>query len=146
MEYLLDTNIFLRVLVKEDERSFGECYRLLDAVHQKKVHAMTMSVVFAELFWVLSSFYKFERGKVLDALEYTANLRGLQVSDRGAIGYAITIARGANVKFIDTIIASHPLVRSGAATIVSYDKEFDRLDVPRMEPAAVLRGVEVIEK
>lgn len=145
MKYFLDTNIFLRTLIKEDERAFSECLNLLEAVKEGKVKAATAHIILAEIAWTLSSYYDFPKAKVTQALEGIINLGGLQIID----GYqarvslelykrSLTSYKKKQVKYIDTLIASIKGIQDKKLTIVSYDKEFDRLQVLRKEPHEVI--------
>jgi predicted nucleic-acid-binding protein len=42
-------------------------------------------------------------------------------------------------KWIDCLIASAPDIQSGETAVVSYDRDFDRLGVVRLEPGVALR-------
>jgi len=139
MIYFVDTNIFLRTLVKEDEKSFRECYLFLDLIKKRKISAFTFSLVVAEIDWVLESFYKFDRSEVIRTLDSILRLRGLKIIDRVNPKLALKIFRDKNVKFIDTLIASNPAIFQKKVIVVSYDKDFDKIGVKRMEPARLIK-------
>ena len=80
-KYFIDTNIFLRVLIKEDKKTFRSCYQFLQAVKTNKVKASTASIVIAETAWTLRSYYKFPKTKVVQAIRGILSLRGLRIID-----------------------------------------------------------------
>lgn len=137
MKYFIDTNIFLRTLIKEDERTFKECYRFLQAVKQGKVKAVTGHIVLAEVAWTLSSYYGFSKKKVVKALEGILNLGGLQITDGYQARISLELYKRKQVKYIDTLIASIKEIHAKKLTIVSYDTEFGRLGVLRKEPQEI---------
>lgn len=137
--YLIDTNIFLRTLVREDERSNAACRSFLQAVRSRRVAAYTSPLVIAEIAWTLKSFYKLPKDELLQALESVLVLRGLRVEAHEQVGKAVALYRSYNVKFVDALLASAPRVCSGSVVVVSYDREFDTIDgVVRMEPQEVV--------
>jgi len=137
MVYFIDTNIFLRVLVKENEETFKECSKILNLVRQNKISVFTSSLVLSEIEWVLESFYNFEKQKVITALESIINLKALKVVDKFNPRLALEIFQKKNVKFVDALIASNPAIFQKKVIIVSYDKDFDKISIKRAEPKEI---------
>lgn len=133
MRYFLDTNIFLRFLVPDDENAHAACKLLFQRINEKKIRAATSSLVYAEIVWVLQSFYKFPKQKIAEALK-VFSAAGIMFHDRVELSHAIDLYEAHNVKFIDALLASHPLLQSGEAVMVSYDTDFDKLGIRRIEP------------
>lgn len=131
--YFIDSNIFLRTLIKEDEKSFNACYKFLEKVHSKQIQAQTSDLVLAEVNWVLESYYKFSKEQVISALEGIVNLNGLTIKSNSNCPAAISLFKKSKVKFIDALIASDKLF-GGNSVIVSYDKDFDKLGLSRIKP------------
>ncbi len=141
MKYFIDTNIFLRTLIKEDEKSFKDCYRFLEAVRLNKVKGITSHLVLAEIAWTLSSYYQFEREDIAKALESVGNLRGLKIVDGYQIMPALSFYSAKSVKFIDAMIASIKQISAKKWTIISYDQDFDKLGLIRCEPNQVIASL-----
>ena len=139
MIYFIDTNIFLRVLIKEEK--FEECYQFLDLVRQNKIKAITSSPVMAEIDWVLEGFYKFEKMEVIKGLKSILKLKGLRIIDKMDVSLAIEFYKNYNIKFIDALIASNPKIFKKEITIISYDKDFDKINVLRKEPKEILKEI-----
>ena len=135
--YFIDSNVFLRVLVKEDETSFRSCVKLLEKVNNKKMQALTSDLVLAEVSWVLNSYYDFSKLKVISALEGIVNLTGLKIKNTTDISTAIDLYKNNKVKFIDALIASDKMLALNGI-VISYDKDFDKLGIKRKEPAQVI--------
>lgn len=138
MVYFVDTNIFVRILVKEDERSFRECFQFFQHAYNGKIKIITSSLVLAEVHWVLSSFYRFGKDETVEALQNILNTR-VRVKDGSSVSLALEMFRNTNVKLTDALIASHPLIEKRRATVVSYDKDFDKLGIPRKEPGEIIK-------
>lgn len=134
MTYFIDSNIFLRTLIKEDEKTFKECYQFLNLIQSKKIKAFTSSLILAEISWVLGGFYKFKKLEVVNALQSIINLRGLKITDKMDPRAAIEIFQRFNIKFVDALIASTPKIFRKEMIIVSYDRDFDKLGVIRKKP------------
>ena len=134
MVYFIDSNIFLRLLIREDERVYQLCYSLLEAIKKGKLKAATSNLVLAEIAWTLSSYYKFPKDKVIIALEGIVNLSNLSIVDKYQPLLGILLYKGKSVKYIDAMIASNINLRNKSWKIISYDNDFDKLGVFREEP------------
>src|SRR3989344_6766914 len=122
----IDTNIFLRTLIKEDKESFKDCFQLLQNIKTNKLKGITSSVVLSETAWTLLSYYKFSKLEVVKALRSIVNLRGLSIVDKFQHEIAISLYEKNSIKFIDALIASNPDIFSKQWTVISYDHDFDK--------------------
>jgi len=136
--YFIDTNIFLRTLVNDNERFFNECVGFLELVKDGKIKAQTSCLVLSEVSWTLSSFYNSGKDKVVESLYSIINLKNLKFSEKFNSNFGVQIYEKNNIKLTDAFIASHPKIQSKEMIVVSYDKDFDKLGIKRQEPAEVL--------
>lgn len=138
MTYFLDTNVFLRVLAEDDVKSLEECKGVLKKVKESEIEAVTASLVLVEVAWTLESYYGWEKGKVVRSLKSIVHLGGLKVVDRYRPETAVERYEAKGVKFVDAMIASIPEVEARVRTVISYDRDFDKLGVLRLEPRQVI--------
>jgi predicted nucleic acid-binding protein len=129
--YLLDTNIFLKVMLAQDRKK--ECEILLNKIKKGHLKAFLTDFSLYSIMIILAKYNKINEIKsfllsltsykginvyhskisdLLRAFEYVER-RILDIDD--AIQYSV--AKGLNLK-----------------GIVSFDKHFDSLEVPRLEP------------
>ena len=134
MKYFIDTNIFLRVAIIEDKKTFEECEKVLSAVKSGLIDAVTSSVVLAEMVWVLGKSYNEPKKKIVKLLKYTMNINGLGVVDDFDMTKALELYEAYNVKFIDAMLASIPEILSKKWTVISYDEDFKKLPVKWLTP------------
>ncbi|MBI2600337.1 PIN domain-containing protein [Candidatus Daviesbacteria bacterium] len=138
VKYFIDTDIFLRTLVKEDEKIFEDCCQTLAAIKLNKIKGVTSNLVLAEIAWTLSAYYGFSKTDVVKALRSIINLRGLRLIDSFNPVLALSLYEDYNIKYIDAVLASIRPLYEKEWTIISYDKDFDKLNMKRKEPAEVL--------
>ncbi len=50
---------------------------------------------------------------------------------------ALKIYAEKNVKFIDALIASIPQIQAKEWTVISYDRDFDKIGINRKEPMGI---------
>jgi predicted nucleic-acid-binding protein len=138
MIYFIDTNIFLRVLVKESEETFKVCEQVLGLIRQDKIQVFTSTIVLSEIDWVLEIFYKFPKEKVIEGLSSILRLKNLKIIDKFDLFLAIEIYEKFPVKFIDALIASNPQIFQKKVIVVSYDRDFDKIGIKRKEPKKII--------
>ena len=132
----VDTNVFLRILTGDQARMSGDSKRLIERAESGEVELHTSHLVLAEIVWTLGSQYGVARAEIAAMMRDLLGLRSLHVDHKEMLGDAIDLFAAANVDFIDAYHAVD-VRRRGIDRIVSYDKDFDRLGVPRVEPADV---------
>jgi predicted nucleic-acid-binding protein len=133
-KYFIDSNVFLRVLVRDNEEMFQKSYSFLESVKNGEKKACTSSFVIAEVQWVLSNFYKFPKEKSIAAISGILALSHLKILSDHSIQLAVELYKNNAIKFVDTILASHTFFTQKNAVMLSYDKEFDKIKIKREEP------------
>jgi len=127
---LLDTNVVLRFLTKDDPVKAERVRRLL----LKSGEELFLSdVAMAEVVWVLESFYKLTSAEIADKLLPLATSPRISFSNRNVLQQALALYGMYDVDFIDAYHAA--LGReSDIPLIYSYDSDFDKLKYQRSEP------------
>jgi len=136
--YFIDTNVFLRAIVKDDTKIARNCECLFKKIKQGEIKASTSSLILAEIQWTLKSFYKVEKKDSIMILDGIVRLKNLRIENKENSLKAIELYKKYNIKFIDTLIASQADVLNKKLTIISFDKDFDKIKVLRKEPKDLL--------
>ena len=110
----------------------------MESVKTGKNEAYISSLVIAEINWILSKFYKLSKEEVIMKLNGVLGLKNLKIIDDVDPVFALKMFQDHSVKFIDAMIASNSLVSKGEMIIVSYDRDFDKMGVKRIEPADLI--------
>ncbi len=139
LAYLIDSNIFLRVFVRSDEQKWEDCMTVLRAITDKQIKAYIPLLVAIEVQFVLDSFYRFEKSQVIEAIKNVIATKNLQFIDDLSLEFATEIFDAKNIKFTDCLLASSKLIQEKKAAILSYDRDFDKLGVRRVEPRDLLK-------
>lgn len=133
-KYFIDSNIFLRTIVKESESQYLACRLVFEAIKKNKIKAVTCNLVLAEVVWVLQSYYHKTREQITEVVRAIINLRGLEIIRKQEYRATLDLYEKFTVKYIDAAIASIGEVQDGSWPVISYDKDFDKLGVIRKEP------------
>jgi predicted nucleic acid-binding protein len=138
--YFIDTNIFLRALILEDEQMTRRSTDFLSLVKQGKIKACLNDLVLAEVNWVLRQVYSVSKERRIKSIKGIIGLKNLKVVSGINFLFALDLYEQFNIKFIDALIAASDPVQKKKAVIVSYDKDFDKIkSVKRLSPDQVLK-------
>jgi len=135
MKYFLDSNIFLRFYTDEkNNKVFQDCSKLFEIIKDGEIKAKTSHLVMAEVVWTLQSTYKASKNQVSKVATSVESIPNLKIEDDFVTNLAHQLFKDHSVKYIDALIASNPEIQSKKMTVVSYDKDFDKLGIKRLEP------------
>jgi predicted nucleic-acid-binding protein len=117
-----DTNVWARALLDDDKAQAAKAKAAL-AQARSSGGIFVPLLVLAELSWVLRS--RWEREKVIDALDGMLRTRGVQVESPALARKALDAARSGAAGFADHLIAEISFA-AGANEILTFDKAFAR--------------------
>ncbi|MBA7509904.1 hypothetical protein ES705_01877 [subsurface metagenome] len=130
----LDTNIFLRFFLKENESMFQRLEKLFYEIISGNIIGVSNSMIIAEVVWVLSRSYKWNKEKICDNIEFILSTPNIRFKDKVILVNASSIYKEKNIGFIDAYNYSY-MKANGVTEIYSFDRDFDKLkDVKRLEP------------
>lgn len=130
----VDTNVFLRLLTRDDPAKFERCRRLFERAVAGTVALQTSELVIAEIVWTLLSYYDLPKAVVIEKVGQILNTPNLAVTNQEALVEALVLWSRHSCDFIDAYNAA--LMRRGnLSEVVSYDADFDLLPfIRRHEP------------
>ena len=125
----IDSNIFIRLFVEDDEQQRSFSRKLLQQAQSGAVDLVTGPPIFFEVAWVLAHTYKVGNQKILDVLEAILSFPNLRVLDKEQVLAAISLARKTNGTFADCYIAIS-VHRVGADNVATFNKKhFAKLEI-----------------
>jgi len=129
----VDANVMLRFLTGEPELLAQRSARLMRSAEDGEVLLVLSSLVVAEIFWVLKSFYRRSLGEIAEVLIPLLSADGVEVQEKEILIGAIELARDKDVDFVDAVLALEA-ARDGE-TVCTFDaKDFKRLPATWMSP------------
>ncbi|MEW6554662.1 MAG: type II toxin-antitoxin system VapC family toxin [Actinomycetota bacterium] len=128
---LVDANVLLRYLTKDDKARAERCRDLLVASGEE---LLITDLALAEVVWVLESQYDMTPEDIFKVVSPIVSAPQLTIIDRDILLDALYLYKANDVDFID---AYHAALGNwiAAEPIYSYDeKDFPKLGFPREEP------------
>lgn len=136
MSEFVDTNVFIRLLTRDDLAKVERCLALFQQVQRGEVTLVTSEAVIAEIAYVLTSrsTYAYARGLVASSLRPILALPGLRIEEKRTVLNALDLWETASLDFADCLAIEH-VRRLGLNGIYSYDRGLDRVPgIRRLEP------------
>jgi len=130
----IDTNIFLRYLIKDDPPKYHKCQEIFKKAIEGKIALATSGMVIAELVWTLLSYYKVPKADVIEKVSIIISTENLYIHDKNIIADALVLYSRKNIDYIDAYNAVF-MKYHGIDEIYSHDKDFDAIEaIKRVEP------------
>lgn len=130
MSKLVDANVVIRYLLNDDTKK-AEAFASL--LRQTKTPLVLSDVVFAEIIWVLTSYYQLSKKQVIESLEALLALNIIR-ANKNLLGKSLVIYESFNIDYIDAYMVAYAQ-EENLNGIYSYDKHLDKIKtIKRIEP------------
>lgn len=123
MKIFVDSNIWLRFVLADEEKSFKSCQRLFQLIETGKIKPYTSTIVLLEVDYVLAAFYKIPPNSVFQDLKDILTTRNLTLIEKTDFVRALDLSRQLKIKLADCLIA---LQVPKDSFLVTYDKDFKK--------------------
>ena len=117
-KFLVDTNVLIRLLVKDDPIKFNTIVKLVRKVEENEITLVIPTVVIAECCWLLKSFYKLDKQKITEYLLDIIESDNVEVEEDNVF-HALKMYSDKNVDFADALIASKS---NNKLAVLTWDK------------------------
>src|SRR4051794_18950485 len=124
----VDANVVLRFLTREPEEQAGKAAELMSRAERGEGILVLSTLVVAEVFWVLKSYYRHSLADIARVLVPLLSAEGIESEDRERMIQAIELGRDKNVDLVDAVLALQAAERDEA--VCTFDEsDFSRLPV-----------------
>lgn len=130
---LVDSNIIIRFFVRDNEKMYEKVKRLFKSVDAQEEKIEVKAVVLFECVYVFQSYYKLPRDKIADIMSKFISFKGVFIRKKKMYLYAFELYKNTKFDLADCYLASE-LKFGNIREIYSFDKDFDKLGVRRVEP------------
>jgi predicted nucleic acid-binding protein len=123
--YFVDTNLFLRLLLKNHPEQSPIAERIFQKAEEGKLKLWTTDVVISEIVWVLKSFFKQPPFKIQQSVSKVFGITNLSILNKKLLIQALDDFVKKNVDFVDAY--NYQLAKLHDRKILSFDEDFDKL-------------------
>jgi len=117
----LDTNVLLRLLVKDDIRQMETAARAVAARCTVESPGYVNQIVLCEVVWVLQATLKYPRATIAAAIEALCRASEFRIEHMDAVREALSIFRASKADYADCLIGVLNR-RAGCSTTLTFDK------------------------
>lgn len=123
----VDTNYFLRFLLNDINKQHLEAKQLFLEASEGKVRLFSSTIVFFEIYWVLSSYYQKNKEEITDGLQKILSLKFINFTERQVLLNCLARFKKTNFDLEDcyNVVYAKAKEASGFKTFdVKLEKEF----------------------
>ncbi len=120
----LDTNIFLRFIVLENQRSYNETKAIFLLFKDGVFRPYTSNIVISELIYVLTKIYKQSKYKTIKKISTILRIRNLVLIEKTDTKTALELYKNLDIKLGDCMIATQ--IPKGVI-LCTYDEDFKKI-------------------
>jgi len=131
---LIDANVLLRYLLKDDEALFKKAYELLERVKDGKELIIIPGSVLAECVYVLLRIYKVDRQNIAEKLRLLFLYKGVVNPDKEDLVDSIKFFAQTNLSIVDCIICAKSV--NNKMPIFTFDDELKNISRKRLDRIA----------
>jgi predicted nucleic-acid-binding protein len=127
----VDTNVLVRLLVRDDEQQFKAAKRLVDQAEDDGEPLLIVLCALLETEWVLRSRYKLDKASVFGAFAHLLESQGVEFEHEPTVEEALYVwAQHPSAQFADCLLNARA-AHLGRARFVTFDVGASKL--PRGE-------------
>ena len=121
----LDSNVIVRILVKDDEAQTSRAERLIAA--SGRSGAFVSLIVLIETIWVVKSVYGRDRDEIVVAVEGLLATTELAIESEALVRAALSACAGSSADFADALIGAINKA-AGCVSTATFDRKAARLE------------------
>ena len=121
----IDTNVLLRLLIRDDETQAKKAQALLARALEANDRVLLPDIVLCELAWVLKSVYRQERSEIVEVLRHLLKSEPFSFANRPVVSQAVEQYEKGPADFSDYMIGASATA-SGATTTYTFDASLRR--------------------
>ena len=123
----IDANVILRYVLQDHDDLSAKASRIMHAVQEGRLTVICDPVIFAEVVWVLASYYRFPREKIYECLFAILKDDGFLVPDKTRCVRALELFSTSVPHFGDACACAAAL-EDCEGRLLSFDKELDQAE------------------
>lgn len=129
---IIDTNFILRYLLADNQEQYQVAKTFFQNVKSGKTRAYLEQAVIMEVIFVLSSYYKVPRERIVNVLNNFLRYKGLVINEKEIIIKALEIYMTTKLHIVDSLLAAKSIISN--LNIMTFDNELKEYVNNKREP------------
>ena len=118
---LLDANVILRFLVRDNEELYQKSLEIIKDIESGKVETLLLDFILAEIVYVLKRIYKVEKKEITNALKKLLLNDNFYTDNKIVTFEALDVYAHKNIDFADAMLCAKKNLEG--FEIISFDKD-----------------------
>jgi len=118
---LLDTNIIIRLLIRDNEKHFLIAEAFFINLEKGKKSAILLEIIVGEIIYVLKSVYKHNKNSIVKQLKILFSYEKLHIENQFIVSEALEVYEKRNIDFADAILCAKKNLEG--YEVMSFDKD-----------------------
>ena len=123
-QILVDTNVFLRFLLKDIPKQYERSRLLFKRAKEGKIKLFVPQIVIFEVHFALEKYYGFKKKDVIDKLGSLLSSNYFQIDSKEGFLGALELYKTSNTNFVDCFLTSQAKIED--LEIFSFDKRLKK--------------------
>ena len=132
MTYWADANLLIRLVTKQPAEHFERARALLHRAEVERFQLHAHPLVVAECVYVLEGVYEYTREQLSQDLRTVLAMRVMDVRELAVTLATLEAYAQSPLDFVDLFLVE--LARESGQGIASFDRDFETLEIPWLEP------------
>ena len=124
-KYIVDTNIFLRFLLKDNDKFFQTAKQYFTQAKKGKIVLILIPQVLFEIDYVLRGVYSLSQKETANILSNLLKTAALNVNNRIVLIKAVEKYKNLNIDLFDLYLFEK--AKQEKAQVLSFDKDFEKI-------------------
>ena len=130
---LLDTNVLIRFLTNDSHPKYKTLYAFFESLEKGERQTELKLIVLFQTAFVLKSFYEVPRELIASSLQTLLKFKGLKIKEKRIVNRMLDLWPSENIEIVDCYLIAC-LEKDKQNILYSYDLDFDKYDLQRIEP------------
>lgn len=124
-ELILDTNIFLRLILDDIPKQADEVEKLLKKAKKDKVKLLVSQIIIFEIEYALSKYYKFPKNNIIDKIEAILVAPYFLIQDGNIFKESLKNYKEKNLSLVDCFLLAKSAVEE--VRLFTFDRNLSKL-------------------
>lgn len=121
--YLIDTNIIIRFLTKDNKEFSEKSAEIFKKIEKGEIRAKITESVLAEIVYVITKIYGKDREFTANTIKKILDLKGIVNRDKSQLKKALNIFANQKIDIVDSLLLSRA---KNCLGVLSFDKDLNK--------------------
>ena len=130
---LIDTNVLVRFLTNDKSPKYNTLYTFFESLEKGSIKVELKLIVLFQTAFVLKSYYEVPKDQIIDTLRLLLTFKGINIKEKKIVIRMLDLWQTKGIEIVDCYLIAC-LEKHKQNILYSYDRDFDKFGIQRVEP------------